>query len=90
MKRNILADQIRSLYGSQSKFAAAAGLNASTVSAIVNGRLDPYPSQRQKIVDALGWQGDPDELFLDYPRHRWTPGEYAQLVPDAPQCDDRW
>lgn len=51
--------------GSFSEFARRADLNASSVSQIVNGHLRPYPAQVRKIVDALGWEGDPAPLFRE-------------------------
>ena len=48
---------------SQTAFAEKAGLNKSTVSQIESGRLVPYPSQVEKLVAAIGWKGEPSELF---------------------------
>lgn len=31
------------------------------------GRLVLYPGQAQRIADALGWKGDPAELFEEVP-----------------------
>lgn len=49
--------------GSFSEFARKSGLHVSSVSQIVNGRLRPYPGQVEKIVETLGWEGDPASLF---------------------------
>lgn len=39
------------------------GMHVSSLSSIETGRLRPYPGQVRKIAAALGWEGDPAELF---------------------------
>ena len=48
---------------SQSRLAREAGLHASTVSSVENGRLRPWPGQAEKLRAALGYDGPADELF---------------------------
>lgn len=47
----------------QSEMARMTGMHPTSISAIENGRLRPYPGQVEKIVAALEWEGDPAELF---------------------------
>lgn len=61
MKRITVLRQEQGL--SMSALARKAEMHVSSVSQIESGRLDPYPSQRRKLVAALGWQGGTDELF---------------------------
>lgn len=46
-----------------SGLAREAGMHVSSISQIESGRLSPYPGQVAKIAAALGWDGDPMELF---------------------------
>lgn len=39
------------------------GMHPTSISAIENGHLRPYPGQVNKIAEALGWKGDPAALF---------------------------
>lgn len=48
---------------SGAELARRAQMNPSSVSQIENKKLSPYPSQVEKLVKALDWQGDPTELF---------------------------
>ena len=50
---------------SMSKLARKADMHPSTVSLIERGRLAAYPSQILKLVCALGWNGDPADLFKE-------------------------
>lgn len=50
---------------SQSELARRAGLNQSTLNQIESGRLLPYPSQIQKLAQALNWKGNPEDLLQD-------------------------
>lgn len=45
------------------QLARAAKMQAGTIAWIETGRFVPYESQLDKIADALGWEGDPSELF---------------------------
>ena len=69
---------------SQAAFARKCELCAPTVCNIETGRMRPYRTQIEKIVAALDWQGDPEELvpvltdrghkrFLPLPFHFITP-----------------
>ena len=57
MKRVVL--ERRKLGMSQSKLARAADVNQSCMSRIEAGKEPPYPYRG----NALGWKGDPAELF---------------------------
>ena len=61
MKRVVLERQ--KLGMSQAKLAQAADVNQSCMSRIENGKEPPYPMRGKRIADALGWKGDPAELF---------------------------
>lgn len=54
---------------SMSALARVAGLHPSTVSQVEHGRLNPYPGQIEKLVTALDWKGNPDELFQEVGEH---------------------
>ena len=63
MKRVTLERQ--KLGWSQAKLARRADINASSMSRIELGYEPAYPKRGQRIADALGWEGDPSELFED-------------------------
>lgn len=65
MKRVVL--ERRKLGMSQSKLARAADVNQSCMSRIEAGKEPPYPYRGKRIADALGWEGDPDDLFKEVP-----------------------
>lgn len=48
-----------------SALARIAEMHVSSISQIESGRLRPYPSQAEKIANALDWKGDPGQLFCD-------------------------
>ena len=48
---------------SQAKAARLAEVNSTSLSRIVRGVEPAYPKRGQRIADALGWQGDWEELF---------------------------
>lgn len=48
---------------SQAECARRAGVQPSSMSRIVRGLEPAYPKRGQRIADALGWEGDPAELF---------------------------
>ncbi len=48
---------------SQAELARRAGLHHSTVSIVESGRLRPYPSQLEKISEALCYEGAPERLL---------------------------
>lgn len=51
----------------QSELARVTGMHPTSISAIENGHLRPYQGQVDKLVKALGWDGDPAELFEEVP-----------------------
>ena len=53
----------RKLGMSQAALARATGANPSSISRIEAGKEPPYPLRARRIADALGWKGDPMELF---------------------------
>lgn len=61
MKRVVLERQ--KLGMSQAKLARVADVNQSCMSRIETGKEPPYPHRGRRIADALGWKGDPMELF---------------------------
>lgn len=65
MKRVVL--ERRKLGLSQAKLARVADVNQSCMSRIENGKEPPYPIRGKRIADALGWTGDPAELFEEVP-----------------------
>lgn len=48
---------------SQAKLARLAEVNATSMSRIERGKEPAYPRRGKRIADALGWAGDPMELF---------------------------
>ncbi len=50
---------------SQAKLARLAGVNQTSISRIERGKEPPYPNRGKRIADALGWEGDPSELFKE-------------------------
>ena len=48
---------------SQSKLARLADANQTAMSRIERGLEPAYPMRAQRIAEALGWRGDPMELF---------------------------
>ena len=48
---------------SQSKLARLADVNQTSMSRIERGLEPAYPMRAQRIAEALGWRGDPMELF---------------------------
>lgn len=63
MKRVVIERQRLGM--SQAKLARVADVNQSCMSRIENGKEPPYPIRGKRIADALGWKGDPAELFED-------------------------
>ena len=47
----------------QAALARKAGIDAATVSRLVNGRMPAYAGWARRLADALGWAGNPAELF---------------------------
>lgn len=48
---------------SQRELAERAHVNEASVSRICHGREAAYPERGRRIARALGWTGDPTELF---------------------------
>jgi transcriptional regulator with XRE-family HTH domain len=63
LKRRRLAIAREAKGMNRSQLARAAKMQAGTIAWIETGRFVPYESQLDKIADALGWEGDPSELF---------------------------
>lgn len=47
----------------QAELSRRTGIFPGTVSRLVRGLEPPYPNWAKRIADALGWEGDPMELF---------------------------
>lgn len=64
MPRKTKIQEVRVSLGiSQAELARRAGINQTSLSRIENGQEPAFPKRGKKIADALGWSGDPDELF---------------------------
>ena len=50
---------------SQAKLAHRADINQTSVSRIMLGKEPVYPNRAKRIADAIGWEGDPAELFME-------------------------
>lgn len=61
MKR--LELELRRLGISQAECARRACVNQTSISRIVNGKEPAFPHRGKRIADAIGWKGDPAELF---------------------------
>lgn len=48
---------------SQAEVAREAHINAASLSRICNGHEPAYRQRGERIAEAIGWQGDPAELF---------------------------
>ena len=58
--------QLRKRLGiSQAELARRAGINATSLCRIENGKEPAFSKRGKKIADALGWCGDPAELFAE-------------------------
>ncbi|WP_297150925.1 helix-turn-helix transcriptional regulator [uncultured Ellagibacter sp.] len=51
----------------QADLARRTGIDPASVSRIVRGVEPAYPRRGRRIADALGWEGDPSELFEEVP-----------------------
>ncbi|MGI1690040.1 helix-turn-helix domain-containing protein [Thermoanaerobacter uzonensis] len=55
---------VRRILGiTQKELSEITGIDSSTISRLENGIMKPYPGWQRKIADALGWDGNIDELF---------------------------
>lgn len=61
MKR--LEFELKRLGISQAECARRACVNQTSISRIVNGKEPAFPHRGKRIADAIGWEGDPAELF---------------------------
>ena len=52
---------------SQAKLSRMADVNQVSMSRIVNGLEPAFPNRGKRIADAIGWEGDPSELFEEVP-----------------------
>lgn len=62
LKIEIELDRLRI---SQSECARRAGINQTSMSRIVNGKEPAFPHRGKRIAAAIGWAGDPDDLFKE-------------------------
>lgn len=63
MKR--LGLELKRLGISQSECARRACVNQTSLSRIMTGKEPAFPKRGKRIADAIGWEGDPDELFQE-------------------------
>lgn len=56
----------------QAAFAEKAGVNASSLSRIVNGKEPAYPKRSKRIAEALSWHGTIEELFSELEVRQWA------------------
>lgn len=50
----------------QADLARRTGIDPASVSRIVRGVEPAYTRRGKRIADALGWEGDPAKLFVDW------------------------
>jgi transcriptional regulator with XRE-family HTH domain len=50
---------------SQRELAERASVAESSLSRICNGKEPAYPKRGKRIAEALGWAGDPEDLFQE-------------------------
>ena len=58
-----LRHELHRLRMSQAECARRAGINQTSLSRIMMGKEPAYPHRGQRIADAVGWDGDPADLF---------------------------
>lgn len=68
---------------SQAELARRIGANQSSLSRIERGKEPPYPLRSIRIARALGWEGDPAELFEEA-----EPDENASCREEVVRCRD--
>lgn len=56
---------ITELGWSQAELARQSRVVESGVSKYVNGKMEPYKPERERIAKAVKWAGDPMELFKE-------------------------
>ena len=52
---------------SRAALARKAEINEAQYGQIERGRFVPYPPQLERIANALGWEGEPEELLEEVP-----------------------
>lgn len=55
--------ELKRLNMSQSECARRACVNQTSMSRILSGKEPAFPKRGKRIADAIGWKGDPQELF---------------------------
>ena len=60
-----LEAELRRLRMSQAQCARKANVNQTSMSRIIRGKEPPYPHRGKRIAEAIGWEGDPAELFKE-------------------------
>lgn len=50
---------------SRSRLSIISGVNSTAIFEFESGRRRPYPKAARELADALGWTGDPAELFAE-------------------------
>ena len=58
-----LKSELFRLHMSQAECARRSGVNQTSLSRIISGKEPAYPHRGKRIADAIGWEGEPDELF---------------------------
>lgn len=58
-----LKNELRRLRMSQAECARRSGVNQTSMSRIITGKEPAFPHRGRRIADAIGWEGDPAELF---------------------------
>ena len=49
----------------QREIADKAGIDRAAMSELVNGKRFPYHGWAVRIAEAMGWKGDPEDLFAE-------------------------
>lgn len=60
--------ELKKLGLSQSECARRACVNQTSLSRIITGKEPAFPNRGKRIADAIGWEGDPRELFEEVGR----------------------
>ncbi len=58
-----LKNELHRLRMSQAECARRSGVNQTSMSRIIAGKEPAFPHRGKRIADAIGWEGDPAELF---------------------------
>ena len=57
--------ELEQLRLSQAKLSRMADVNQVSMSRIVNGLEPAFPNRAKRMADAIGWDGDPMDLFAE-------------------------